>query len=455
MTYQAGESFLRAMADAVPGLIAHWDSGLRCTFANKRCLQWFGRPLAEIIGASMPSVLGEHLFGLAKPHVDAALAGEEVWLDRVYSRPDGTGVHAWVNYVPHRDESGVVCGFFVLVTDLTPLHNDELRTLESENHYRLLADHSSDMIFHLDRDFVRRYVSPASREILGYEPHELIGQRPVNQVHPDDADRVAAVFRSLVDGSAERSSVTNRIRHKDGQWVWVEVEFRVIKDPRSGQASGIIGAMRDISIRKCIEAQLAEAHLKLELLANEDGLTGLANRRSFDGQLSQAHRTAMDTGGQLSMVMIDVDWFKFFNDRYGHPAGDDCLRRVGETILASVRQPRDIAARYGGEEFAILLPKTDHAGALLVAERIRRSVARIALEHGDSPHGVVTISAGVACVESGTIEVECENLLRAADRALYAAKAKGRNMVCGVPSPDDRRERSDVSPGSDRVARVA
>ena len=215
------ESFLRTMADAVPGLIAHWDRDLRCTFANRPYSQWYGRPLEEIVGATMPSLLGDQIFALARDHVEAALAGVEARFDRVVTRFDGTVAHVWVSYVPHRDEHGAVCGFFVLVMDVMPLGRPEGRALDldGEDRYRLLADHSRDMIFHLDRDLVRRYASPACREILGYEPHELVGIRPLTQVHPEDAGRVDAVFRSLVDEVAERASVTNRICHKDGRWI--------------------------------------------------------------------------------------------------------------------------------------------------------------------------------------------------------------------------------------------
>ena len=435
MRQQVSEGFLRAMADAMPGLIAHWDLTLRCSFANQQYSQWFGRSLDEVIGASMPDLLGERLFAAAKPHVDAVMAGVEQRFEQLVTKPDGTVIHAWVNYVPHRGEDGSVSGFFVLVTDVTPLRQAEQRALESESRYRLLADHSSDMIFHLDRELVRRYASPACREILGYEPHELVGIRPADQIHPDDVERVAAVFRSLVDGSADRSSVVNRIRHKDGHWVWVEVEFRSVRDPRSEKPSGIVGTMRDISLRKSIELQLAEASHQLLQLSRQDSLTGLANRRCFDEMLTSYHKAAVDDGGRLSLVMIDVDCFKSFNDRYGHPAGDECLRRIAGAITVSIRQPRDIAARYGGEEFAILLPKTDEAEAALVAERIRLSVARLAIEHTGSSTGFVTLSAGIAASDGDAGDHDWRGLLRSADDALYEAKRGGRNTVSIASRP--------------------
>ena len=429
MTPRVDERFLRTMADAVPGLIAHWDRDLRCTFANRQYVRWFGRPLDEIVGADMQGVLGNETFALARPHVDAALLGVEARFDRVVVKFDGTVAHVWVSYVPHRDEGGAVLGFFVLVIDVMPLREGGGRASEGEGHYRLLADHSRDMIFHLDRDLVRRYASPACREILGYEPHEIVGVRPMTQIHPEDAERVAAVFRSLLDGGVEQASVINRIRHRDGRWVWVEVAFRAVKDPWNGSSTGIVGTMRDISSRKEAEARLAEAHRQLGEMARRDALTGLVNRRGLDDLLSRLSLQARDVGGASSLIMVDVDRFKSFNDRHGHLAGDACLRRVAEAIEASVRYPHDVAARFGGEEFAVLLPGTDEAGAALVAERVREAVARLALPHDASPDGVVTVSAGIACVRGEAVDVGCEDLLRSADRALYAAKGAGRNRI--------------------------
>ncbi|HWK45420.1 MAG TPA: PAS domain-containing protein [Stellaceae bacterium] len=127
--------------------------------------------------------------------------------------------------------------------------------------YRLLADSATDMIFRLDLDFVRRYVSPASRDILGYEPEELVDTKPVDMIHPEDAERVAATYRALADGQ-EHGSVTNRIRHRDGRWIWVEVTLRLIRDA-DGQPSGIMGALRDISVRKAAELEAANANARL------------------------------------------------------------------------------------------------------------------------------------------------------------------------------------------------
>ena len=184
------------------------------------------------------------------------------------------------------------------------------------------------------------------------------------------------------------------------------------------------------------EAELTKTHASLEKLnrtlerlAMQDGLTGLANRRTFDDALAREHQRALRDRTRLAMIMIDVDRFKPFNDKYGHPAGDDALRLVGRTILDALRRPGDLAARYGGEEFAVLLPNTDEAGAAIVAEGVRRAVVALAIDHGLGVGNVVTISAGVAALAPNVFDTGLESLVRRADRALYRAKDEGRNKV--------------------------
>lgn len=173
--------------------------------------------------------------------------------------------------------------------------------------------------------------------------------------------------------------------------------------------------------------KLLEANHTLELLALEDALTGLANRRQFDLFIQAEMGRAKRGRTTLALLMIDVDHFKRFNDRYGHLVGDECLRRVARIIQENIRRPGDLAARFGGEEFAVVLPSTDYVGAFIVAEKIRKAVLASAIEHGDSDMGMVTISIGVSACSPVDGETP-DALIGAADKALYAAKTSGRNM---------------------------
>jgi diguanylate cyclase (GGDEF)-like protein len=189
------------------------------------------------------------------------------------------------------------------------------------------------------------------------------------------------------------------------------------------------------------EARLNKAHIELEELNHEleklvmlDPLTGLGNRRRFDQGLPAEFSRAMRNGSMLALIMIDVDFFKKYNDLYGHPAGDDCLRIVSAVVQASQSRPGDLAVRYGGEEMAVLLPHTDLAGARTVAEKIRQSVEKLQVRHDGNPCGVVTVSIGVNAFVPVRYGHTKEQLIESADKALYEAKATGRNKVCcGVP----------------------
>jgi diguanylate cyclase (GGDEF)-like protein len=177
-------------------------------------------------------------------------------------------------------------------------------------------------------------------------------------------------------------------------------------------------------------SEAAVSNKMLLTLARRDGLTGLSNRRHFDELLVQEFRRARRQELPLSLLMLDVDCFKGFNDTFGHPAGDDCLRRVSAAVRETLKRPGDTAARYGGEELAVLLPATDLTGAMVIGEQMRVAVASLAIAHPGSPFGHVTISVGAADMLPLLVSDKAADLLCAADQALYQAKKTGRNRVC-------------------------
>jgi diguanylate cyclase (GGDEF)-like protein len=184
--------------------------------------------------------------------------------------------------------------------------------------------------------------------------------------------------------------------------------------------------------RIAAQAEALEATQKLLLEtkhATTDPLTGIANRRVFDEALSHEWHRSQRNGAPLAMIFIDVDDFKAFNDSYGHVAGDRCLKQIADCIVVSLKRPDDLFARYGGEEFAIVLPATDETGALAIADELCRNVFRMDIVHRHSKHGVVSISAGVASLVPKFEEAFHASLVKAADAALYRAKAAGRNCV--------------------------
>lgn len=139
----------------------------------------------------------------------------------------------------------------------------------------------------------------------------------------------------------------------------------------------------------------------------------------------------------LSLILLDVDYFKRYNDRYGHAAGDDCLSAVGAAISQAVTRPEDLAARYGGEEFTVLLPNTDQAGAALVAEDILGAIRALSIEHSNHPLGHVTASAGIAVCQPAEVDIAPADLVNAADKMLYLAKENGRDRYCTAANNDN------------------
>ena len=207
---------------------------------------------------------------------------------------------------------------------------------------------------------------------------------------------------------------------KLGRQMYLAVDAGPIYD-ESGTLVAVVETIRDITAQH-------EAQRNLEHLATQDGLTELPNRRSFDEALTAELRRAAREDQPLSLLMLDVDCFKAYNDNYGHQRGDECLKSVAQAIRGALLRAGDTAARYGGEEFAVLLPNTDVAGARLIAERICASVALLGIHHAASTAACyVTVSIGSATGEGS--DLDAARLLGAADSALYASKHGGRNRV--------------------------
>ncbi|EGB14796.1 response regulator receiver modulated diguanylate cyclase [Pseudodesulfovibrio mercurii] len=193
---------------------------------------------------------------------------------------------------------------------------------------------------------------------------------------------------------------------------------------------------REMLKRMLRERELERLARKLERMSNQDGLTGLANRRCFDDTLIREWVRNGREDHPLGLLMIDIDHFKAYNDALGHVHGDACLRDVAQAIRMATNRPGDLVARYGGEEFAIILPNTDFGGARVVAENIHANLAASRIRHPDSQvAGTVTVSIGAAATVP-TCEITPAHLVQAADRALYQAKLSGRNRTESIHLPE-------------------
>ena len=222
----------------------------------------------------------------------------------------------------------------------------------------------------------------------------------------------------------------------------IPVIFVTARHDEMAETRGLdVGAVDFISkpINPAIVRARVKTHLTLKAQSDQlrqwvyiDGLTGLNNRRHFDEALAQEWARATRQRSMISVVLIDVDHFKHYNDHYGHMAGDECLRRIATTIRNQLKRPADLAARYGGEEFACILPETGHAGAMHFARSVGDAIRALGMAHATAAHSdVVTISLGV-CSGHAQTGVGPQAMLESADTQLYAAKAQGRDRVNGI-----------------------
>ncbi|MBV9736494.1 MAG: EAL domain-containing protein [Acidisphaera sp.] len=305
--------------------------------------------------------------------------------------------------------------------DLAAAREEQAR---SERLHRILTENATDVIVRLDAARARVYVSPSSREVLGYSPEELLGGDAFALVHPDDLPAVLEVFDAL--GPANPiSGATWRMRHRDGGYIWIEARYRYM--PEDG---GMIVVLRDVQRRKRAEEQLEEARRRLERLAMSDVLTGLPNRRFFLDAVARRFEAPGEAIG-FAVLFIDLDRFKPVNDLHGHAVGDMILAEVARRLQGAVEESA-LVARLGGDEFAVLLPLADgRAGVAYAGQRIVDALAAPIVV--DSV--LVEIGASVGISLSPQDGADTAAMLRTADIAMYQAKRGGRGRFCFFERP--------------------
>jgi diguanylate cyclase (GGDEF)-like protein/PAS domain S-box-containing protein len=297
--------------------------------------------------------------------------------------------------------------------------------------YRTLLESTKAIPWKIDwRTMTFAYIGPQIETLLGWTPSSWkTVQDWVDRMHPDDREQVVAFCVSQsqagVDHEADYRALTS-----DGGFVWLRDVVHVVRDAQGGVES-LVGFMFDISERKKTEERLAALQRELEELSFKDALTGTGNRRMFDAVLQKAWEGGMQSGNALSLIMVDIDFFKSYNDYYGHLQGDACLKRIAR-VLDSTLHPGDFLGRFGGEEFVLVLPETGAQAAVKLAETCRDLIAAEGITHERSPHKqAVTASFGVGTIiaSHATDSVAFINLV---DAQLYSAKDNGRNRIAAV-----------------------
>ena len=418
------EERFRAFMDNSPAVAFMKDDAGRFVYVNEPLVRCFGMPKERWLGRTDADLWGEKIARvLQETDRHVLVTGETVSLYETVPTPGGNASH-WQSFkFRFTDASGrhFLAGMAVDRT-AEKLATDAMQA--SEEKYRTVVNGLAEGVLLIDtRSKAVLESNAAASQLFGHSAAELACLTLYDLCKHD---------RASVDANCERIARLGRLtvgrrhyRHKDGSLLDLELSASLVNH---GGRRVIDIVFRDVGEAVRTEArlemyrtELERANVLLRELAVTDGLTGVKNRAAFNARLADAYDLAVRYGHPLSVVLLDVDHFKLFNDTFGHPAGDEVLKTVAATIAGAARTT-DTVARYGGEEFVIVLPETDYEGAMILAERCRLAVAGAAWEHRP-----VTVSAGVSTLTAETRDAAA--LVREADEALYHSKKTGRNRV--------------------------
>lgn len=302
--------------------------------------------------------------------------------------------------------------------------------------YKTLLESTRAIPWKIDWQTMRfSYIGPQIEELLGWSQDSWKTVDDwVERMHPEDRERVVnfcvAQSQAGVDHEADYRAMT-----RDGDYVWIRDVVHVVRV--DGEVDSLIGFMFDISERKKNEQELLRLQKELEALSLKDDLTGIPNRRMFNAILEKEWAHARRSQQPLSLILLDIDYFKQYNDCYGHIQGDECLKSVAEALDEASVRATDFIARFGGEEFVVVLPETDAESAITLAEKYRSLIEQLGIVHEQSGVArVLTASLGVGTIIPA-VDADPTAFIEAIDRLLYRAKKNGRNRVEYIRDGDE------------------
>lgn len=308
--------------------------------------------------------------------------------------------------------------------------NDDLKNPQPDSAvYKTLLESTRAIPWVIDWESAKfTYIGPQIEALLGWSQDSWITvQDWAERIHEEDRERVVNYCISQSQCGIDHEADYQALK-KNGEYIWIRDVVHVVRK-ENGDVESLIGFMFDISERKKTEQQLVILQKELEELSFKDSLTGVPNRRMFDSILEQEWANARRNHQPLSVILLDIDYFKQYNDSYGHIRGDECLKSVAKALNGAATRSRDFFARFGGEEFVFILPETEEDAAKKIAERCRNLLFKLQIPHEKSQvSAVITASFGVGSIIPGHNDDPIE-FIEKVDKRLYQAKQNGRNCV--------------------------
>ncbi|MBE4906459.1 PAS domain S-box protein [Bacillus luteolus] len=406
-------------------MIVHKDN--KIIFANEQASKLGKYSVDELVGKSIFDFIQTEYHPKTIDHIKGLYEGKHDPNTLEFKMKTSTGryldIEATSKYIRYNNEGAIQ----VIFRDVTEKTRLERELKETHDRFTFITENSKDVITILEGDGVVRYISPACEKLFGYTVTEFVGKNVFQYIHPDDIGEIMSLQQQFANLQKEFVSITYRYQTKNKDYIWLETVAKAVRN--DNQLESILLVTRDITSRQEQAIALEESNQMLQRLSMLDGLTEIPNRRYFDIKLAEEWNNSKRTRIPISIILLDIDYFKKYNDEYGHLEGDDCLRRVASLLTTTLKRPRDFVARYGGEEFVVILPETDVDGAMTVAEHLRSNIRAENIPHKKSKidHNV-TVSLGCATV-IGTEMDTPEELVEMADKALYKSKQTGRNCV--------------------------
>ncbi len=433
------EKKYRLLADNMKDFVWTTDMNLRSTYLSPSIEKVFGYSIDELMELPIDKHMTVESYNIAM-----AIFAEEMEKERVgtfppdrsriieieYFKKDGTTILTEVKLAFIRDERGATVGIIGCGRDITERKQSEKALQESEARFREVLENSLDVSYNRNlKTDSYDYLSPSFTKNYGYTLDEMMNlplETLMNLVHPDDLAEIGSVIAESNSGTFGAAyHMKYRFRHKDGPYRWCHDQFTVMRDA-DGIPLAIIGSVRDITEQKQAEYVLRESEHRYQELSVIDDLTQLYNSRHFYAQLEREIGRSNRYKQPLTLLLLDLDKFKEFNDTYGHVEGNHVLSRLGRVVKRCLRNP-DSAYRYGGEEFTIMLPMTTSEEGMITAQRIQLELRKEKFSPVLDQEVYMTVSIGLAQYKP---KEEMKAFVHRVDQLMYQAKKNGRNRIC-------------------------